>query len=80
MCDSFLKTRKYEQVYREDYRVFEEAGLGIKRFIDDIYQREATAFCPRLSAARGIRKVAQGASGWGDGKGDERLPPLTTER
>ena len=40
ICESFMKTLKYEQVYREDYRVFEEAERGIDYFIDDVYNEK----------------------------------------
>jgi putative transposase len=53
MCESFLKTLKYEQVYREDYRVFAEAELGIEHFIDDIYNEK------RLHSALGYRPPAE---------------------
>jgi len=53
MCESFLKTLKYEQVYREDYRVFEEAELGIEHFIDDIYNEK------RLHSALGYLPPAE---------------------
>ena len=53
MCESFIKTLKYEQVYREDYRVFEEAELGIEHFIDDIYNDK------RLHSALGYLPPAE---------------------
>jgi putative transposase len=53
MCESFLKTLKYEQVYREDYRVFEEAEPGIEYFIDDIYNEK------RLHSALGYLPPAE---------------------
>ena len=53
MCESFLKTLKYEQVYREDYRVFEEAEIAIAHFIDDIYNEK------RLHSALGYLPPAE---------------------
>ena len=53
LCESFIKTLKYEQVYREDYRVFEEAELGIEHFIDDIYNEK------RLHSALGYLPPAE---------------------
>jgi transposase InsO family protein len=53
LCESFIKTLKYEQVYREDYRVFEEAESGIERFIDDIYNEK------RLHSALGYLPPAE---------------------
>ena len=67
ICESFMKTLKYEQVYREDYRVFEEAEAGIEYFIDDVYNEKrlhsALGFLPpaefeaslRLRASAGAR-------------------------
>ena len=53
LCESFIKTLKYEQVYREDYRVFKEAELGIEHFIDDIYNEK------RLHSALGYLPPAE---------------------
>jgi len=53
MCESFLKTLKYEQVYREDYRVLEEAEPGMEHFIDDIYNEK------RLHSALGYLPPAE---------------------
>ena len=53
MCESFLKTLKYEQVYREEYRVFEEAESGIEHFIDGIYNEK------RLHSALGYLPPAE---------------------
>lgn len=40
ICESFIKTLKYEEVYREDYRVFEEAEPGIENFIEQVYNEK----------------------------------------
>ena len=53
ICESFLKTLKYEEVYREDYRVFEEAEAGIERFIEQVYNEK------RLHSALGYRPPAE---------------------
>ena len=53
MCESFIKTLKYEQVYREDYRGFQEAEIGIEHFIDDIYNEK------RLHSALGYLPPAE---------------------
>jgi putative transposase len=59
MCESFLKTLKYEQVYREDYRVFEEAELGIEHFIEDIYNEKrlhsALSYLPPAEFERSLK-------------------------
>jgi putative transposase len=61
ICESFLKTLKYEEVYREDYRVFEEAEAGIEHFIEQVYNER------RLHSALGYRPPAE----------FEQLLPLT---
>ena len=64
ICESFMKTLKYEQVYREDYRVFEEAEAGIEYFIDDVYNEKrlhsALGFLPpaEFEASLGLRTAA----------------------
>ena len=64
ICESFIKTLKYEQVYREDYRVFEEAEAGIEYFIDEIYNEKrlhsALGFLPpvEFEASLGLRAGA----------------------
>ena len=48
-CESFLKSLKYEEVYRNEYRDLEEARRLIGRFLEQIYNRE------RLHSALGYR-------------------------
>jgi putative transposase len=36
-CESFMKTLKYEEVYRQEYRDLAEARASIERFIEKIY-------------------------------------------
>jgi putative transposase len=36
-CESFMKTLKYEEVYRQEYRDLAEAHSSIERFIEKIY-------------------------------------------
>jgi putative transposase len=68
ICESFMKTLKYEQVYREDYRVFEEAELGIDYFIDDVYNEKrlhsALRYVPpaEFEASLGLRAGARAHS------------------
>ena len=44
---------KYEEVYREDYRVFEEAEAGIEHFIEQVYNEK------RLHSALGYQPPAE---------------------
>ena len=48
-AESFIKTLKYEEVYRTEYRGLEEARASIGEFLDKIYNRE------RLHSALGYR-------------------------
>jgi putative transposase len=36
-CESFMKTLKYEEVYRQEYRDWAEARASIERFVEKIY-------------------------------------------
>jgi putative transposase len=48
-CESWMKTLKYEEVYRQEYRDLAEARTSIARFIDQIYNQK------RLHSALGYR-------------------------
>jgi putative transposase len=48
-CESFMKTLKYEEVYRQEYRGLAEALASIGEFIDRIYNQK------RLHSALGYR-------------------------
>lgn len=48
-CESFMKTLKYEEVYRQDYRDLAEARASIQTFIEKIYNGK------RLHSALGYR-------------------------
>jgi putative transposase len=48
-AESFMKTLKYEEVYRTEYRCLEEARASIGEFLNKIYNRE------RLHSALGYR-------------------------
>jgi putative transposase len=39
-CESFIKTLKYEEVYRNEYRDFQEARSCIGEFLERIYNRK----------------------------------------
>ena len=51
-CESFMKTLKYEEVYRSEYRDLAEARSSIGRFLEQIYNRK------RLHSALGYRPPA----------------------
>ncbi len=48
-CESFMKTLKYEEVYRQEYRDLAEARASIRRFIEKITNGK------RLHSALGYR-------------------------
>ena len=44
MAESFVKTLKYEEVYRTEYRHLEEAQLAMKEFLEKIYNQKRLHF------------------------------------
>jgi len=48
-CESFMKTLKFEEVYRQEYRDLADARASIERFIEKIYNGK------RLHSALGYR-------------------------
>lgn len=52
-AESFMKTLKYEEVFREDYRDLLEAHAGIGRFLEQVYNQK------RLHSALGYRPPAE---------------------
>jgi len=39
-CESFMKTLKYEEVYRSEYRDLAEARSSLGQFLERIYNRK----------------------------------------
>jgi transposase InsO family protein len=52
-CESWMKTLKSEEVYRQEYRDLAEARKSIVQFIDRIYNQQ------RLHSALGYRPPAE---------------------
>lgn len=52
-CESFLKTLKYEEVYRSEYRDLPEARASIRQFLEQVYNRK------RLHSALGYLPPAE---------------------
>ena len=56
-CESFMKTLKYEEVYRNEYRDFPEARASIGQFLERVYNQK------RLHSALGYLPPAEFESG-----------------
>ena len=52
-CESFMKTLKYEEVYRQEYRDLGEARASIEHFLEKVYNRK------RLHSALDYRPPAE---------------------
>jgi len=52
-CESFMKTLKYEEVYRNEYRDFQEARASIGEFLQRVYNQK------RLHTALGYLPPAE---------------------
>jgi len=52
-CESFLKTLKQEEVYRNEYRDFNDVRSGIGEFLERVYNRK------RLHSALGYLPPAE---------------------
>lgn len=56
-CESFMKTLKQEEVYRNEYRDFQEAHSSIGEFLERVYNQK------RLHSALGYRPPAEFETG-----------------
>jgi transposase InsO family protein len=61
-CESWMRTLKYEEVYRQEYRDLSEARACLTVFIDKVYNHE------RLHSALGYRPPAEFEQQLGDAK------------
>ena len=67
-CESFMKTLKYEEVHRQEYRDLAEARASIRHFLECVYNQK------RLHSALGYRPPAEFERLIG-GPGDSKQPP-----
>jgi putative transposase len=62
-CESFMKTLKYEEVYRTEYRDLAEARAGIGMFLEKLYNQKrlhsALGFRPPVEFERGLQAQNQ---------------------
>ena len=60
-AESFMKTLKYEEVYRTEYRDLEDARASMGEFLERVYNRErlhsALGYCPPLEFERHLRRA-----------------------
>jgi putative transposase len=45
-CESFMKTLKYEEVYRQEYRDLAEARASIEHFLEKVYNEKRLHSAP----------------------------------
>ena len=57
-CESFMKTLKYEEVHRQEYRGMEEARASIEHFLMKVYNQKrlhsALGYCPPVEFERSL--------------------------
>ncbi len=68
-CESFMKTLKYEEVYRQEYRDLPEARTSIERFIEKVYNEKrlhsALGYVPPVEFEASLSKTPRPAKNEG---------------
>ena len=61
-CESFLKTLKYEEVYRQEYRDLAEARASIERFLEKVYNKKrlhsALGYLPPVEFEQSLVRIS----------------------
>ena len=65
-CESFMKTLKYEEVHRSEYRDMSEARQSIRRFLESVYNQKrlhsALSYCPPAEFEQALAASKQAGS------------------
>jgi putative transposase len=65
-CESFMKTLKYEEVHRQEYRDLEEARTSIEHFLMKVYNQKrlhsALGYCPPVEFERSVPQPSSNSS------------------
>lgn len=65
-AESFIKTLKYEEVYRTEYRNLEEARASIEEFLEKIYNQKrlhsALGYRPPMEFERSLQAAGKGGA------------------
>jgi len=60
-AESFMKTLKYEEVYRSEYRDLEDAQASIGEFLENVYNKKrlhsALGYCPPVEFERSLPRT-----------------------
>ena len=60
-CESFMKTLKYEEAYRQEYRDLAEAQASVEKFIEKIYNgkrlHSALGYCSPIEFERSLTEL-----------------------
>ena len=82
-CESFMKTLKYEEVHRNEYRNLAEARREIGAFLNKIYNRKrlhsAIGYLPPAEFARSAAQRKEAAARWPEMEKRVLRQPTTSE-